>query len=180
MNKIILFKKLLYIFILLLGIVAFSTSSLIGFVFTCGKHFCYYNNCYNYHFDIRMECFINKINNISDWIILDLISFLIIFSIGILFLLFRKIFNKINKCFIDYKNKYHFLNSSRYNKSNNYNSSNSSNSSNSYNISNNSIGNNKNNENNDKTIILFNELKVIKNSEKESLEIEEYNPLLIV
>jgi hypothetical protein len=147
-------KNIFYGFLFLFSLVVFSTSSLFGFIFTCGQNFCYYKNCYSHSFDIKIKCFYNNIDGFIDWIILDLISGVIIFVTLMTLLLGKKIFDKINKCFFDYKNKYHFLNSP----------------------------NIYNNHNNGKSKKLFlNSLEIKEDVfEKESLEIEEHNPLFMV
>ena len=147
-------KNIFYAFLFFFTLVVFSTSSLLGFIFTCGQKFCYYKNCYNPNFDNKLKCFYNNIYGLSDWIILDLISGVLIFSTLMTLILLKKIFVKINKCFFDYKNKYQFLNSP----------------------------NNGKNENNGKSKKLFlNSLEIEEDGfEKESLEIEEHNPLFLV
>lgn len=91
-------------------------------------------------------------DSLIDWIILDVTSGTIIFATGMTLLVFKKTFDRINKCFFDYKNKYQFLNSQ----------------------------NNYNNYGKSKKLFLTS-LEIKEDGfEKESLEIEEHNPLFQV
>ena len=91
-------------------------------------------------------------DNLGDWIILDLTSGVIILATLMTLLVFKKTFGKINKCFFDYKKKYQFLNSP-----NNY------------------------NDNSKSKKIFLNSLEINEDDfEKESLEIEKRNPLFMV
>ena len=112
-------KNIFYVFLFLFILVVYSTSSLFAFIFTCGKNFCYYNDCYNNDFDIKTKCFFNKINDFSEWIMLNFTSGLIIVTTLMIIILLKNIYVKINKYILDYKNKYKFLSSSRIYNNNN-------------------------------------------------------------
>ena len=105
---IICIKKVFYIMLLLIIFELFSISSLIGFTLTCGKHFCYYDNCYKHTFDKKIKCFFDKTNNFSDWLILDFTSLGIICGTILILILLRKAFIKIKKYFTDCS-KYKFI-----------------------------------------------------------------------
>ena len=106
---IICIKKVFYSILLLIVFEIFSISSLIGFTLTCGKYFCYYDNCYKHNFDKKIKCFFDKTNNFSDWLIINLASLGIICGTFLILILLRKSFIKIKKYFTDCKSKYKFI-----------------------------------------------------------------------
>lgn len=106
-------KKIFLTFLFIFGIIVFSFFNIFTLILTCSDVYCYYKKCHHHSFHDKTECFFDKTDDLGDWILLDLFSLSIYFTI-LMTIIISKIFYK-NIINFYYKNK-NFNNSSHINR----------------------------------------------------------------
>lgn len=97
--------KIFSVFLFIFTFIVFSFFNIFILIITCNDFYCYYKKCHKYNLYKKTECFLDKTDDIGDWIILNLFSvsiYLLLLSVVILLRIFYK---KIMIYYITYKNK---------------------------------------------------------------------------
>ncbi len=98
-------KKIFFAFIIIFATIIFSLFNIFTLILTCSEYYCYYKKCKKYNFHNKMEYFFDKTDNLIDWIILDIFSLGIYFSLIMSILLMRLCYKKIMHFYTNYKNR---------------------------------------------------------------------------
>lgn len=98
-------KKIFLAFIIIFATIIFSLFNIFTLILTCSEYYCYYKKCHDYNFDKKMECFFDKTDDLLDWLILNIFSIGIYFSLIMSILLMRLCCKKIMHFYTNYKNR---------------------------------------------------------------------------